>query len=345
MKRTLTVLSIALIVALLAMLCSSFSFGVATWVIPGKVTDANTQAPIKDAEIALKSLDIGTMYKTKTDKDGEYLYRIPLGRYKLTVKVKGYVPQEIIEIKHPPVGDEATENFKLTPGQGVLMSELSKEEIAKLKDEQNTIKQQQEEYEKFKKMSGEMKALFDQAIEAKKAGQFDLAIEKLQQALTMDPKQPNILGHLADAYYQKGDNDTAVTRYKEAITIAPLDATLHTNLGNVYVKKGMIAEAQAEFEEAVRLDPANAAVNYYNVGVVMVNNGKNEEALTAFGKCVQADPNYAAAYYHLAMCQINKAMYAEAVASMDKYLQLAPTGDYAAMIKQMLPELKKLVGK
>lgn len=314
------------------------AFAVFTWVCRGKVTDASNGAPLANAEFLFKDLEMGREFKLKSKDNGEYMMRLPWGKYKLTVKMKGYQPQELMEVKPPDEGDELVENFNLAPGEGALASEMTKEEIEK-------IKKQQEEYEKYKQMSGQMKQLFTDAIEAKKNGQLDVAIEKLKQALELDPKQPNILGHLGDSYYLTNQYDLAVDCFTRAIAIAPLDATLHTNLGNVYVKKGMIAEAQAEFSKAIQTDPAHADINHYNVGVVMLNAGKSEEALQEFQKSVAANPAYAPPYYHMAMCLINKAQYADAVQAMEKYLQLAPTGEYAPMINQMLPELKKLVGK
>ena len=345
MKLTRKLLLMSLVTLIFAALASSTVLAVTTFVIRGKVTDAKTGQGIVGAEVGFKHTETNLKYKVKTGKEGSYMYRLPWGRYYMYVKMQNYVPQEVPEVRPPLEGDETTQDWQLQEGQGVLASELSKEDRDKAAQDQEEWKKQQEEAEKYKKMTGEMKVLFDEGIALKNSNQIDQAMEKLNQALAMDPKQPNILAHLADCYYQKGQMDLAIETYKKAIEINPLDANIHTNLGNVYVKKGMIAEAQVEFDQAVKADPAHADINYYNMGVVMMNAGKYEEAATAFKNSVDANPNYAPAHYQYAMCLVNKTQYAEAVAEMETYLKLAPTGEYAPLVKSMLPELKKLVGK
>lgn len=345
MKSYRKLLAMCLATLLLVVLASTLAMAVTTYVIRGKVTDAKTSQGIQGAEINFRHLETNLKYKCKSGKDGSYMYRLPWGPYHVTVEMQGYVPQEILNVRPPAEGDETVQNWNLEPGEGVLASKLTKEQREQLAANAEEIKRQKEEYEKFKKMSGEMKALFDEAITLKNSGQIDAAMEKLNKALEMDPKQPNILAHLADCYFQKGQLDLSVETYKKAIEINPLDANIHTNLGNVYVKKGMIPEAQAEFDQAVKTDPAHADINYYNIGVVMMNAGKYDEAGTAFKNSVDANPNYAPSRYQYAMCLVNKAQYAEAVAEMETYLKLAPNGEYAPLVKQMMPELKKLVGK
>ncbi len=341
MKKTFRLL---LAGALLFALAGTGAWAAATWVLRGTVTDATTQQPIKDAVITLKGLAMGRVYTIKTNKKGEYLIRIPLGEFHLTLKKDGYVPQELPKIKHPMEGDARVEDFQMQPGKGVLESELTPEQREKMRKEQEEFEKNKEKIEEIKKMTGKMKKLFEDAVALKAAGQYDEAIAKLNEALELDANQPNILGHLADAYFLKGDYDKAIEYYQKAIALSPTEANLHTNLGNVYVKKGMIPEAQAEFEKAIQADPTHADLNYYNMGVVMLNAGKTQEALTAFDKSVKTNPAYGPAYYQLAMCLVNTGKYKDAVTAMEKYLELEPNGQYAGQAKQMLPLLKQQVG-
>jgi len=338
MKSGPSIIKYFMIAAIAFALSGANAFAVFTWVVRGKVIDADTKKPIKGVSIILKDEDMGRTYKTKTNDKGIYLLRIPWGKYHLKVKAKGYIPQEELGIRAPQESDELVKDFVMKQGEGYLASELTKEQIEQLK-------KQHEEAEKVKKMTGKMKKLFKEAMDLKQAGQWDTAIEKLTAALEIDQKQPNILGHLADCYYQKGEYDKAIEFYKKGLALSPTDANMHTNLGNVYVKKGMIEEAKKEFETAINADPAHADINYFNMGVVLLNAGKYDSALDAFKKSVEANASYAPSYYQLGMCYINQAKYKEGIEALEKYLKLAPNGQYAQMAKQMLPELKKLVGK
>ena len=80
------------------------------------------------------------------------------------------------------------------------------------------------------------------------------------------------------------------------------------------------------------------------MGAVLTNAGKGDDAIAAFDKCIAADPAKADAYYQKGVNLIGKATLqgdktiappgtAEA---FNKYLELAPTGPYADVAKQML---------
>ena len=101
---------------------------------------------------------------------------------------------------------------------------------------------------------------------------------------------------------------------------------------------GKYAEGQAELSKAAQLEPANAGRYYFNLGAVLVNTGKGDEAYEAFKQAVQADPNYADAHYQIGLYLLSKAQVAAdgkvtpaagTVEAFQKYLELKPDGPYA----------------
>jgi tetratricopeptide (TPR) repeat protein len=52
-------------------------------------------------------------------------------------------------------------------------------------------------------------------------------------------------------------------------------------------------------QEAIEQDPNNALL-YYNLGVVVGNQGKREEAIDYYKKAIELDPSYEATYLNLA---------------------------------------------
>ena len=78
---------------------------------------------------------------------------------------------------------------------------------------------------------------------------------------------------------------------------------------------------------------------------MLTNTGKVDEAIAAYDKAIQIDPNRADAYYWKGVDMIGKAtmkdnkMVApkrERPQAFNKYLELQPTGKYADAAKQML---------
>ena len=76
---------------------------------------------------------------------------------------------------------------------------------------------------------------------------------------------------------------------------------------------------------------------YYNLGAVLTNTGKLDDAMQAFDKAIAADPNRADAYYQKGIILLGKAKIEgdKTVAppgtaeAFNKYLELQPTGQYA----------------
>ncbi len=302
-----------------------------------KVVDKSTGLPLSNVSVKLKDLEKGRVYKGFTDKDGKISFRIPIGEYLIVLKKEGYRPIEIPQYSTKSTKDEEKLDFSMEKGSGVVLSELTKEQIEELK-------KKQAEYEKFKKLKGEIKKLFDEGVKLKGKGDYDGAIQKFNEALKLNSKQPNILGHLADAYFLKGDYDSAIKYYQKALEIAPDSSELHTNLGNVYFKKGDVESAKKEFETAISKDPSKADVGYYNLGVLFLNGGDTKNAAIYFEKSIMVNKKYPKPYYQLGMCEINLGDYKRAEKLLKKYLELAPNGKYANQVKQILPEIEKLGG-
>ncbi len=321
---------------ILALALFSFSgFGASTFLVKGKVLDASTGQPIPNVTITFKDLDQGKVITIKTNKDGQYMQRLQWGRYKAFTKIEGYAPQEIAQVPKPEGTDETPLDFTLAPGTGFIASELTKEEREKLMKEE-------EERKKKEKLTAEVKMHFDEAMDLKSNKDYEGAAQKLQQALTIDPTQPVVLGQIAECYSLAGKDDEAINWYKKAIESSPKDGALRTNLGTIYHKKGMAAEAQATFAEAAKVDPLRADVNYYNMGVIMLNSAKIDEALDAFNKCLDANPKYATAYYQKSMCLLNKGDAKGSLEALETYMKMEPTGQYSQSAKDLLPEIKKM---
>jgi tetratricopeptide (TPR) repeat protein len=241
----------------------------------GKVTNAQGELIVK-AKVRLVGITSKRAYDTETDKKGQWTWmNLPSGSYYVVVRAPGYNPK--YEQRDAALG--LTEiNMVLEPGNPdqKLPFELSPEELAKLRKEQ-------EEYQQEAKRLGEIKQFFDAGRTAMAQNDFPAAIEQFKKALEKLPNESTVLANLADAYFKNNQNQEALDAYQKAIAAKPTpDAALLTNIGVVYGRMGKAAESKEAFQKAATLDPANAAQNFYNVGAIMVNNGQAKEAAEAF---------------------------------------------------------------
>jgi len=86
---------------------------------------------------------------------------------------------------------------------------------------------------------------------------------------------------------------------------------------------------------------------YFNLGAVLTNTGKVDDAIASFKKSIAADPNRADSYYWLGVNMIGKAtlqgdkmVAPEGTAdAFNKYLELQPNGQFAQPAKDMLASI------
>jgi TolB-like protein/class 3 adenylate cyclase/Tfp pilus assembly protein PilF len=96
-----------------------------------------------------------------------------------------------------------------------------------------------------------------------KAGQYDMAVEQLEQAGRRDPMAGTwFLRYLGSAYSLKGRHDEAISILKKAIQKAPKDYLSRLLLTRAYVFAGRPDEAQAEAAEVLRLNPKFSLEKY-----------------------------------------------------------------------------------
>src|ERR1700730_11169889 len=360
MKQRL--LMVVLVVAVAA-LCVPPVFAQATGTVKGVCKDAQG-IPIAGANLEWSNTDNGRKYNLKTNKKGEYFsLGIDPGKYKVTLTQDG---KQLDMVSGFPVGaDEATLDFDLKKSQTEAAQQKG------ISPEQ--LKAMQEQQAKAAKETNTVKSLNEKlsiANQAMQGGDFETAINTLNEATQTDPTRDLLWARLGDAYLSSAAKQTdtaektkrygeAVNDYQKAIDLKkktmetapkPEDAknlaAYYNAGGQAEAKTGQLEESVKAYEQAAQLNLPGAAQYYYNEGAVLTNNGKVEEANAAFDKAIAADPNKADAYYQKGVNLINKATTdpktgkvtpapgtAEA---LNKYLELAPTGQFAEGAKGML---------
>lgn len=121
----------------------------------------------------------------------------------------------------------------------------------------------------------------------------------------------------------------------------PDDANLIAQLASAYIKSNNAAKAVELYENSVAKYPENsdlrlkAAVTFYLAG-------QNEKAVTYLKEEIAKSPESKEAYYLYAQVLAGQQQYKEAVTQIEKFIQLAGTGNDVVKAKQMLEEWNKL---
>ena len=129
-------------------------------------------------------------------------------------------------------------------------------------------------------------------------------------------------------------------------------ATVYNELGNTLAEAGKTSDASTAYDKAVALQPKSAGTYYYNEAAVMYNAHQDAPALAAADKAIAADPNLPAPYYIKGQTLLNKATLDAkgnivpapgTVDAYQKYLALAPDGQFAPAVKEVLTSLGQKV--
>lgn len=348
MKQRSLILALAVLVVW--GLCAPLAFAQVTGSVKGVCKDLEGKL-IAGATVEFYSQETGRKYQLKTNNKGEYFsLGIAPGKYRVTLSKDGQV---LYSLNNVPISlDENTVDFDLkkeraqqAAGQGISPEELKKiqEQQEKAQKEANTVKSLNE------KLAA--------ANQASQAGDFDTAINVLNEATQVDGTRDLLWFKLGDAYRGSAMKQTdsaeknkrlesAIEAYNKGIAIKPVGA-YYNNLGEVYAKAGKTEDAVKAYTQAAQVDPTNAGQYYFNLGAVMTNTGKVDDAIAAFDKAIAADPNRADAYYWKgvnlmgkATLQGNKMVAPQGTEeAFNKYLELQPTGQFADPAKQMLASI------
>ena len=327
-----------------------FAFVVLGMVVPayaqsggaeGKAILGNGQPCVK-CIVLIERLGIKGIYKTKTDKKGNFIYiGLPIGNYKLTLQNPSGKNLFYNE-NHIGPGDPTNVDFNL-PKEMVRERQQRQEEE---KSNPALAKQAEEQAKQAKQFTG-LKQYFEEGNALLSQQQYKQAAAVYEKALPLAKGKnlPVVLARLADAYAKAKENDQAIATYQKVLQLTPDDPALHNNLGSVYAGMGKLPEAQAEFEKAASLDPTNAGRYYFNIGAIMYNTGKMDDALTAFKKVISLDPKNAEAYYLEGQALMGKATMTAngqvkapdgTIEAFQQYLKLDPDGPNAAAAKAMI---------
>jgi tetratricopeptide (TPR) repeat protein len=357
---------------LAAVLCVPAVFAQASGSVKGVCKDAQGN-PFADAVVVWVNTDNGQKYTLKTNKKGEYFsLGITPGTYTITLyknadDLKANKETDHVKGFHVQI-DENTVDFDVKKEQ---------ENAAKgqgLSPEQ--LKQMQEAQAKQAKEGSTVKTLNEKLLAAKAAsdaGDFDGAIAILTEANQIDATRDLVWFKLGDAYRLSAPKQTdtaekqkrfgeAADSYQKAIELKQDAikngkdkdpnatknlAAYYNNMADSYNRAGKIDDAVKTYELAAQADPGATAQSYFNIGAVLTNAGRADEANAAFDKCIAADPTRAEAYYQKGLNLMAKAtLQGEktvpapgTVEAFQKYLEVAPTGPNAQNAKDMLASL------
>ncbi len=132
---------------------------------------------------------------------------------------------------------------------------------------------------------------------AYESGEYERAIQDLDEAIRLDPQYAFAYNNRGIAYRLLGQYNRAIQDYDEAIRLDPQYADAYYNRGVAYYNLGQYERAIQDWDEAIRLDP-QYALAYNNRGIAYANLGQYEREIEDYDEAIRLDPQFALAYYN-----------------------------------------------
>ncbi|MBT8317109.1 tetratricopeptide repeat protein [Lutibacter sp.] len=114
-----------------------------------------------------------------------------------------------------------------------------------------------------------------------------------------------IYKNLAMNYSNLEDNQKALEVIADGRAEFPESYSLLIDEANVYYKLGDNVKFKEHLEDAIKMNPTDPTL-YYNVGVMNMDQGKIDEAITFFNKAIELKPDYVDAYNNIGAAIIDK---------------------------------------
>lgn len=146
---------------------------------------------------------------------------------------------------------------------------------------------------------------FDKACDFCNKQKFDKAIPLLEEVIKVCPLHVDAYRTMAQAYMMLGDLDKAMDNNIEALRIDAGNLWALVLMGNIMSRKNDVETAMTYYKKVLKYHPDDfMALN--NVGGALMEQGKFDEAIETFEKCLKIDKTYMNAYYGMALAYYNK---------------------------------------
>ncbi len=153
-------------------------------------------------------------------------------------------------------------------------------------------------------------------------GRLDDAIDSFQKAVTLNPSSAESFLNLSDALNQAGRHGEAADMAVKCILISPEMSNAHVNFGNALLGLDSPGEAVEAYSKAARLDPGNDLA-WLNMGLAYAAMGTFDAAIENLNRSITLDDsaykrfNLGNAYYAIHRFE-------DAVAAFEKCIELQP---------------------
>ncbi len=169
---------------------------------------------------------------------------------------------------------------------------------------------------------------------------YDNAILKWEEAIKLNPKDPEYFYKLGLIYFEMKSYKNSISFLERSVQLCPIQHKALLLLGINYIKLRQFDMAENYLTESQRLDKNNV-LTYLNLGGVYSVQKKFNEVIEVFNTAVQLNPKEARAYLGLARVYSLLNDTEAANRNFKKVIELAPGSKMSEFAKQSITQPQK----
>ena len=128
--------------------------------------------------------------------------------------------------------------------------------------------------------------------------EYDKLQGAMERILRLDPENTALLKQLIDWYVKTHQYRQAIVLFQKALKSFPGNRALYIKLGRLYLLSGEDDPAEEKFSKALELDTDDKADTLAEIGFVLIDTEKYEQAAAYFRRILDGGENTLARYFH-----------------------------------------------
>lgn len=132
----------------------------------------------------------------------------------------------------------------------------------------------------------------------------------------------------AMAWLTFGRTERALAVFDTMLVRWPADAYALASRAHLHAQAGRRAAAIADAEALVAAHPARSAADWFNLGFLLEQDGRLDDAIAAFRRAVALDARLDRAWYGLGLALIRAGQVEEAATALERNTRLQPMSPY-----------------
>ena len=186
----------------------------------------------------------------------------------------------------------------------------------------------------------EIRAEMTRAAGLVEAKQFAEARAIYERLAAQYPQIKQLRPLIARTYHGEGNTSKAIESLRAALAADPDNVEVKLLLANLLMDSGQAEESRAmlaSIDDSKVTDPTI----YLNIGIGLLNQRKQDEAITWFTRVVTRFPDHPDAYYYRGLAHLQLQKTTEAKADLQKFIAIAPPdAPELATAKKILDTIK-----